>query len=465
MPVQARGDSDVRITNTGPAPVGRTRTRARRGAVGVVGVALAVAVAACGSPGEDAPSAEPGDASTEIDGTKATVDITVDTTQVESLQRIADAFTALHPDVTFDITGEQFAALQQNAPRLMTGDNAPDLISLPTVGNTVEDGLVLNLDPYAEAYGWNDFPASQLDQWRVDEDGTRGSGSLYGMGIGFTLTGIYYNKDLATQAGIDTPPATLAEFEEALGKAKGIGKTPLLTSGKDGLVFFPYQALLLGQGTADAVTEWIFNAPEATIDTPEAVQAAETLQTWAEQGFLAEDVAAVDATTAASQFAEGAGVFFHSGNWQSAPLGEQMGDNVGFFLFPPTEGSPSAAMSDPANFVIPSKADDPDAAAAFLDFTYSEEGRQLVVDEKGLAPGGPVDAPAPESDVAVVTDASEAFQQLGADDGIVPFMGNATASFFSATLTPQLQLLLAGKTTPEEFAATLQSDYESQLDQ
>ena len=62
-----------------------------------------------------------------------------------------------------------------------------------------------------------------------------------------------------------------------------------------------------------------------------------------------------------------------------------------------------------------------------------------------------------------MADASEAFQQLGADDGIVPFMGNATASFFSATLTPQLQLLLAGKVSPEEFAATLQADYESQL--
>ncbi len=428
-------------------------------------LAVAALTTACGAPGETArETSSPRSVSTDASERPVTVDITLDATQVDSLTTITDAFTALHPDVTFDITGEQFAALQQNAPRLMSGDNAPDLIGLPTAGNTIKDGLVLNLDPYAEAYGWGDFPASQLNQWRVSDDGTtRGGGALYGMGIGFTLTGVYYNKELAASAGIDGPPATLEEFEADLEAATSTGKTPLLTSGKDGLLFFPYQALLLGQDTAEPVTEWIFNAPGATIDIPEAVSAAQTLQQWAEAGYLPTDVAAVDATTAAAQFAEGEGVFFHSGNWQAATLGEQMGDNVGFFLFPPAAGAPYAAMSDPANFVIPAKAEDPDAAAAFLDFTYSNEGRALVVQATGLAPGGPSDAAPPPSTVSVVSDTSLAFGTVSDDDGIVPFMGNATASIFSATLTPQLQLLVAGNVTPEDFVATLQSDYESQL--
>ncbi|WP_053207194.1 ABC transporter substrate-binding protein [Jiangella muralis] len=446
------------------------RTAHRRGpartaaATAAAALTIALTAAACGSPGTDTPA----DASTEGAGTDlgddpVVVDITIDTTQVDSLRPITDAFTALHPNVTFEITGEQFDALQQNAARLMTGDDPPDLISLPTPGNTVEDGLVRNLDDYAEAYGWTDFPASQLNQWRVDDDGTRGTGSLYGMGIGFTLTGVYYNKTLAEQAGIDGPPATLAEFEQDLAAAATTGATPLVTSGKDGLVFFPYQSLLLAQGTAKPVTEWVFNAPGASIDTPEAVEAARTLQDWAAAGYLAADVSAVDASTAAAQFAAGEGVYFVSGNWQAATLGQQLGDDVGFFLFPAADDHPRAAMSDPANFVIPAAASDADAAAAFLDFTFTDEGRQLIVTNKGLAPGGPSDAPAPESDVAVVADAATAFTELGADDGIVPFMGNATASFFSATLTPQLQLLLAGRVTPEDFAATLQADYESQV--
>ncbi len=444
----------------------RTATRPRpthRASVLGALTLVVLTAAACGSPGTDAPESAPDEASTDLGDEPVVVDITMDTTQVESLRPLTDAFTAEHPNVTFEITGEQFDALQQNAPRLMTGAAPPDLISLPTPGNTVEDGLVRNLDAYAEAYGWTDFPASQLNQWRIDADGARGTGSLYGMGIGFTLTGVYYNKTLAAQAGIDGPPATLADFERDLAAAATTGVTPLITSGKDGLVFFPYQSLLLAQGTAAPVTEWVFNAPGASIDTPEAVEAARTLQDWAAAGYLAPDVAAVDASTAVAQFAAGEGVYFVSGNWQAATLGEQLGDDVGFFLFPAADDHPRAAMSDPANFVIPAEAVDADAAAAFLDFTFSDQGRELVVANQGLAPGGPADAPVPASTVPVVSDALQAFTDLGRDDGIVPFVGNATASFFSATLTPQLQLLLAGRVTPEDFAATLQADYESQL--
>ena len=435
-----------------------------RTTLGAVSCAVALALAGCGSPGADAPAGQDDQpVNTDVDSLEGVVDITIDATQVDSLERLTDAFTAEHPDVTFEITGEDFAALQQNAPRLMSGDDVPDLISLPTPGNTVENGLVRNLDPYAEAYGWDEFPASQLDQWRIDDDGVRGQGSLYGMGIGFTVVGVYYNKALAAEAGVTEAPATLEDFEDALAAAADAGVTPLATSGKDGLVFFPYQLLWLGQGTAADATGWVFGAPDATIDTPEAVSAAETLQGWSQEGYLDSDVLSTDAATAQSQFAAGEAMFFVSGNWLAAPLGDQMGDDVGFFLFPPAEGSPYAAMSDPANFVIPANAEDADAAAAFLDFTTSDSGRQLVVENQGLAPGGPADAGPVSSDVAVVAEAAEAFQQLGEDDGIVPFMGNATASFFASTLLPQLQLLLADKVTPEEFVSTLQSDYATQL--
>ena len=47
------------------------------------------------------------------------------------------------------------------------------------------------------AFGWDKWPAAQLAQNRVAEDGTRGSGSLYAMGLNYSLTGVFYNKELA----------------------------------------------------------------------------------------------------------------------------------------------------------------------------------------------------------------------------------------------------------------------------
>ncbi len=82
------------------------------------------------------------------------------------------------------------------------------------------DGLLLNLDPYVTAYGWDQWSPAMLVQNRVDENGQRGSGSLFAAGLNYSMTGVFYNKDLAAQIGMTEPPKTLAEFEALLQAAK-----------------------------------------------------------------------------------------------------------------------------------------------------------------------------------------------------------------------------------------------------
>ena len=107
-----------------------------------------------------------------------------------------------------------------------------------------EQGLLKNLDEYAAAFGWDEWPVPQLNQNRVAEDGTRGSGSLYAMGLNYSLTGIFYNKELAAQIGMTEPPQTLAEFDEILARAKEAGLLPIMQwgSAKSGMgLAFPLQ--------------------------------------------------------------------------------------------------------------------------------------------------------------------------------------------------------------------------------
>ena len=42
------------------------------------------------------------------------------------------------------------------------------------------------------------------------------------------MTGVFYNKELAAQIGMTEPPATLAEFEALLAKAKDAGLQPIM---------------------------------------------------------------------------------------------------------------------------------------------------------------------------------------------------------------------------------------------
>ena len=100
--------------------------------------------------------------------------------------------------MTWKISQDQFTNLMTATPRLLSGDNPPDLIRLPSMVSLVKDGLLKNLDGYATEFGWDKWPAAQLAQNRVNADGTRGSGSLYAMGLNYSLTGVFYNKALAS---------------------------------------------------------------------------------------------------------------------------------------------------------------------------------------------------------------------------------------------------------------------------
>src|SRR5215213_2961893 len=213
--------------------------------------------------------------------------------------RLAEEFTNQYPNVTWDIKQDQFANLINETPRLLSGDNPPDLIRLPTMVSFANQGLLKNLDDYAAAFGWDEWPVPQLNQNRVAEDGTRGSGSLYAMGLNYSLTGIFYNKEQAAQIGMTEPPKTVAEFEALLAAAKDAGLLPIMqwgsaTSGM-GLAF-PLQNLMAAFGPVEPINDWIFQKPGATIDTPENLIAAQHLQQWIQNGYFPTDINAIEYT-------------------------------------------------------------------------------------------------------------------------------------------------------------------------
>lgn len=382
-------------------------------------------------------------------------------------EELAREFEKQHPDVTFEITAEKFDVLLQNAPRLMASSDAPDLVRLDVQPDQVKDGLLLNLDPYFDAYGWDRYPSSQLAPLRVSEDGgLRGEGSLYGYGINYSVTGIYYNEDLAAQIGMTEPPATLGEFEDLLAAARAAGLQPIIQGNAAGEANMTYQPILNQLLDAESIQSWIYDAPGATIDVPEAVEAAARLQEWAEKGWINADANAVDYTSMVGRFASGEGVFMFLGNWQAADLDAKMAGNVGFFLTPPEASDDRyVAMSTPGSLVIPARAENADAAAYFLNWTLTDPvARQMVADIGGSVPGGDPSLPLPDVAPGSVTEQTQtAFQRVAEDNGAVGFLTNATPGMFQNTLTPQLQLLLGSRTTPEDFIAKVQSDFEEDL--
>lgn len=385
--------------------------------------------------------------------------------------KLAEEFSIQYPNVTWDIKQDQFTNLINATPRLLSGDNPPDLIRLPTMVSFANQGLLMNLDGYAEAFGWDEWPVPQLNQNRVAEDGTRGSGTLYAMSLNYSLTGIFYNKELAAQIGMTEPPATLAEFEQLLAAAKEAGLLPIMQwgSARSGMgLAFPLQALMASVGPVEPINDWIYQKPGATIVTESNIEAAEHLMAWIENGYFPPDINAIEYTDANGRFGKGEGVFMFNGDWQNAVYNTDMPDNIGFFLMPPAEeGGAPAAMSAPLTFGVATNAVNADCAAFFFNWVASNEtAREIGVLVGGSNPGGPSGLEMPAVEAGSVTNETLAAGVVIGEAGTsMDFIANATSAIFAQAWTPELQKMVGGRQNAVGLLEAVQQEYELQLEQ
>ncbi len=383
--------------------------------------------------------------------------------------KLSEEFTKQYPNVTWDIKQDQFTNLMTATPRLLSGDNPPDLIRLPSMVSLVKDGLLKNLDEYATAFGWDKWSAAQLAQNRVAEDGTRGSGSLYAMGLNYSMTGVFYNKELATKIGMTAPPTNVAEFDALLGKAKDAGELPIMqwnATASGGGLAFPLQNLMAAYGPTQPINDWIFQKTGSTIDTPSNLTAAEHLEGWVKSGYFPKDANAIEYTDANARFGKGEGVFMFNGDWQNATYDKDLPNNVGFFVFPSAEaGGKVAAMSAPLTYGIATNAKNADCAAFFFDWVArNETARQINVDIGGSNPGGPTDLPVPSAASGSVTNETlAAGNTVAKDDGGMDFIANATGSIFAQGWTPELQKMVGAKQDGAGLLKAVQAEYAKEL--
>src|SRR5690606_30098062 len=323
------------------------------------GAALALTLAACSPPGSSSPSTSSSSSSsapageepssgvpTELSADPVELDLYLESGFTDQFDALLEEFTAQHPQVSFKIRSDSFQNLAQNAVRIMSSPDAPDLMRFPPGQSAAKHGILLNLDPYAEAYGWNDWPQGTLNQVRVDETGARGSGSLYALGVGYNVTGVYYNKAKAEELGIEIPVETIADLEAAMDTALAAGETPIMLGNADFTYAFPLQMIQNQLEGLDQVKDWIYQKDGATYDLPSSVEAAAKLQQWAEKGYFPADVNAIDYATAIGSFTSGEGVFHFSGDWEAGGLTMNAPGEFGFFPFPGlTADAPKVAMA------------------------------------------------------------------------------------------------------------------------
>ena len=422
-------------------------------------------VAGCGAPGEDAPEPrEDGGAATKVDVAKAgDVTLTVWDQEVRGgqrrqIERLNEAFQAKYPNVEIKRVAKSFTDLNTTLKLAVSGDRAPDVVQANqgrgVMGTLVKGGLLQPLDDYAEAYGWADrYSPVLLDLNRFTTDAaTFGDGNLYGLSQMGEIVGLFYNRDKVPQ-----PPSTFAELEDQLAAAKRDGDVPISFGNLDKWPgIHEFQAVQNAFTPADQVRDFVFAREGATFASPENEQAAAKLREWAESGYFTKDFNGVGYDPAYQQFAKGAGPFLIAGTWLLRDLTDLMGDKLGFMLVPGQEGAqPQSLGGESLPFAITAKSEHPEVAAAYIDFITNPDAADVLV-ETGNLPAMPADA---QPTGAAGEDVFEAWRTLADADGIVPYLDYATPTFYD-TITAEVQQLMAGRRTPEEFAEALQGDFE-----
>ncbi|WP_173868876.1 ABC transporter substrate-binding protein [Streptomyces albus subsp. chlorinus] len=419
---------------------------------------LAVLVTACGAltPGSaadpDRPRTVPSGTAVPDGPVRLTLTFADAPAMVDAL---VAAFHKKHPDITIEPRYTQFADYVKSVKLTMASDTAPDLAQFAVgMDDIAERGDILDLGPYRDAYGWRrKLPAASLDQLTGPAAGRTASRQrLYGVPAGLSMTGIYYNRELARKAGITRPPRTLAEFDRQLAAVERAGMTPLGVGALDSGGLHLWAALLNNAMPPEEYRRWVKGADGATIETKEALAATRKLAEWSREGYFAESANGTTQNDSTGEFVRGRSVFLVNGNWAAGQLSEAMGKKAGFFLMPGARpGARAVSSGFSVSYAVSSRTRHPQAAGAFLDFLTSKEAQRIVA-ANGFLPTDEDAVPVPEG---VLGEVARAHRRVTADEGMNHFPDFAAPGMLDP-LRAGVQKLIAGRTTPEAYLDSLQ---------
>ncbi|MCT1557577.1 extracellular solute-binding protein [Helcobacillus massiliensis] len=450
-------------------PVTSRHSLSRRALIGSAAAVGATGILAACAPGSsDQPEKKKAeDISTDVaslgDITLVVWDQEVRGGQKAQIEALNEAFQKKYPNVTIKRNAQSFDDLQKTTSLALSGNDVPDVVQVnnarSAMGEFVKAGQLINLDPYAEKYGWKDrYPESVLAKSSYSEDGKEfGSGGLYGLAQVGEIVGIFYSKKALEKHSVK-PPTTWDEFIAAVKTIGDAGDQPMILGNIEkwpGLhVFGPLQAssvkaddiVKLGMGNAGA--DWA---------TDDNLKALTTLADWGKQKAFGPSPNGLDYDAAWKSFTEGGAAFLPGGSWLAADMIEPMGDDLGFLApFPGVDGAPATTGGTGIPFAVPAKAKQPDAAAAYIDFITSDDAMKVLAEHDNMPVLNTADL-APES--GVNKDIFEAFGAVSEKGTLLPYLDYATPSF-GDTAGNAVQGVIGGQQSPEQAAEAMQADYE-----
>lgn len=276
----------------------------------------------------------------------------------------------------YNLVVEYRSSVDNDIAVALSGDEGPDIVygSGPAfVAGYAAEGLFVNLDSYAEKYGWKDRLVSAFyDMGTVD-------GSLYSIPGGLSSYGVFYNKAVLEENGWSVPN-TYEELISTMDSAIESGLYGGLIGAKDWRYTNSWIVGILLTSVAGPEAVYKCLLGEQKWNSPEIAAAVEEMNTWYQNGYMGgEDYWNLDANEVFVQLMEGETPFvfapLNGFQWAKgvAPSEEAL-DNLGFVPVPSKDGSEAAVtIGSVCTFSINAQCENPDGAAMVLDYMLTNE--------------------------------------------------------------------------------------------
>jgi raffinose/stachyose/melibiose transport system substrate-binding protein len=379
-------------------------------------------------------------------------------------QGLADAFVAEHPNVTIEITILENNAFKERLVTVMQANDPPDLFQSWGGGvlwSFADNGLVRNIAPELEGE-WKDSFAAQAALELYGQNG-----EYYGVPWTWGAVGMFYNKALFEQAGLDpdNPPATWTELLAAVQTLKDAGITPIALGESEkwpGHFWWVYLAIRLGGQDAFLAA---YNREGSFADEP-FVQAGARLEELIALEPFPEGFLGMTYGDQSAAMGNGEAAIELMGQWAPAvqagnsASGEGIGDDLGWFPFPVVEGgagNPTDVLGGGDGFAVGANA--PDETVEFLRFLTSAENQRAGA-EIFITPvvNGLEDTYADDPIRSAIVEARNGapYFQLYYDQFLPPAVGEA--------VNDAVETLFAGAATAEEAAAAIEESASFELE-
>jgi arabinogalactan oligomer / maltooligosaccharide transport system substrate-binding protein len=435
--------------------VHRRRDVLKLGAVIAAGGVVAPLLAACAAPGESAPVAPIG----ALSGPITVLTDGGDPSTEPALKRVYDDFKAQNPGIDWDIRViPGFGAELDRLARAALESGEP--VGLVTIDGLfvrawTRDGLLADLgaDPAMATVLARVPPSFHLGG--PGETTTRAFPLALSRGV--QTTGLYYNKALLDQAGLE-PPKTIADFKAMVQPLAALGAAPLVHCSGDvsfNTLLITWVLPMIAERTGDPL-----GFVESTIkgevgyDGPEWTEAFQTIADLRTSGALLDGSGATDYATMQLLFLQGKAAMTYNGTWLLAPL-QKATPTVPFELHVAPlplvhEGATARSILAWGGLAMPAKAAaSHDSVVAFLEYASRPEVDEAVVE--GLQAYSPIAA----SNVGIHDAVAREFLPMF-EDAITP-LNWLWEPEIEAEMDDQVQALVKGDTDPVSVGKAIQA--------